>query len=626
MIYEFRNGPVRFDPQRLPSLSINPLTSHFERFLVRSDDLDPDIHFNIDGRCSYFVEDKFNDVLQNETAISREQLNHLSFFHLNIRSLQNKVDELSTLLSTLNIKFSVVGITETWLQDSPLGVNIDGYNFVYKNRRVRLGGGVGLYLSDNLDYKIRTDIYANEDEVMESLFVEIIRPHERNIIVGLIYRPPNQNVNDFVTRMNNVLEKISRDNKTCYLMGDFNLNLLNNENHNATGEFLDDLYSHLFFPLITLPSRITSHTASLIDNIFSNHVEHSYLRSGLLISDISDHLPIFSISSDYIRTNQRQESLFVRDKCEQNILNFLDEVDCINWSNLDGYNDPKICYSKFLERYSKAYEKHFPLKKLKRHPQLRKLWISQGLLKSIKKKNKLYKQYLSNPSSQKEEKYKTYKNKLNHSLRIAKRLYYDKRLNESKFNMRATWRLLNEVLNNKKLRPKPNSVFKVGDQEISDPMEIANRFCQYFSNIGPNLAKRIQSATSHKDFLSGDFSHSMFLDLATQEEIIDTTCKFPAGKSAGYDNIPMAIIKRSINSISSPLTHIVNLSIIHSIVPNELKIARVVPIFKSGDKALFSNYRPISVLPCLSKILERIIYNRIINYLNDFNVLCDNQY
>ena len=191
------------------------------------------------------------------------------------------------------------------------------------------------------------------------------------------------------------------------------------------------------------------------------------------------------------------------------------------------------------------------------HRQLRKPWISQGLLKSIKKKNKLYKQYLSNPSSQKEEKYKTYKNKLNHSLRIAKRLYYDKRLNESKFNMRATWRLLNEVLNSKKLRPKPNSVFKVGDQEIPDPMEIANRFCQYFSNIGPNLAKRIQSATSHKDFLSGDFSHSMFLDLATQEEIIDSTCKFPAGKSAGYDNIPMAIIKRSINSISSPLTHIV---------------------------------------------------------------------
>ena len=108
--------------------------------------------------------------------------------------------------------------------------------------------------------------------------------------------------------------------------------------------------------------------------------------------------------------------------------------------------------------------------------------------------------------------------------------------------------------------------------------------------------------------------------------IIDVASTFPAGKSAGYDNIPMSIIKRSICSISSPLTHIVNLSITHGIVPDELKIARVVPIFKSGDKALFSNYRPISVLPCFSKFLERIIYNRIINYLNDSDILCDNQY
>ena len=124
--------------------------------------------------------------------INREQSNHLLFFHLNIRSVQNKVDELSTLLSTLNIKFSVVGITENW--DSSLGVNIDGYNFVYKNRSAKTGGGVGLYVSDNLDFRIRTDIYVYEDDVMESLFIEIIRSYERNVIVGIIYRPPNQNV------------------------------------------------------------------------------------------------------------------------------------------------------------------------------------------------------------------------------------------------------------------------------------------------------------------------------------------------------------------------------------------------------------------------------------------------
>ena len=105
---EFRNRPtcIHFDHERLSSLSINPLTSDFERFLVRSDDLDPGIHFNIDGRCSYFVEDKFNEFFKTKLRSVHEQLNHLSFFHLNIRSLQNKVDQFSTLLSILNLKFS----------------------------------------------------------------------------------------------------------------------------------------------------------------------------------------------------------------------------------------------------------------------------------------------------------------------------------------------------------------------------------------------------------------------------------------------------------------------------------------------------------------------------------------
>ena len=88
--------------------------------------------------------------------------------------------------------------------------------------------------------------------------------------------------------------------------------------------------------------------------------------------------------------------------------------------------------------------------------------------------------------------------------------------------------------------------------------------------------------------------------------------------------ILLCIIKQSINLISAPLTHIVNLSIMHGIVPDQ--IARVVPIFKAGDKSIFSNYRPVSILPCFSKFLERIVYNHILCYLIDFNVLCDNQY
>ena len=88
----------------------------------------------------------------------------------------------------------------------------------------------------------------------------------------------------------------------------------------------------------------------------------------------------------------------------------------------------------------------------------------------------------------------------------------------------------------------------------------------------------------------------------------------------------MSIVKQSIHLISEPLTRIINLSIYHGIVSDEMKIARVIPAFKSDDQSLFTNYRPVSVLPSFSKFLERIIYNRLVHYLQSFNILCDNQY
>ena len=95
--------------------------------------------------------------------------------------------------------------------------------------------------------KIRADLSFDDIDVAESLFVEISRSHGKNIIDGVIYRPPNQRVGDFVSKHNDLLAKLSRENKICFIMGDFNLNLINFQHHQNTGEFLDGLHSHMFF-------------------------------------------------------------------------------------------------------------------------------------------------------------------------------------------------------------------------------------------------------------------------------------------------------------------------------------------------------------------------------------------
>lgn len=621
-IYELQNGPVNFDHDRLASLNFNPLCLDINNRVTLTNDLDPDSNFCLNSdHCKYYIEDQFNDMLSKQS-----QHINFSLLNLNIRSLPRNFDNLTNLLAHLNMQFSAIGITETWLQDSTHLVDINGYEFIHKHRSSRPGGGVGLYLSNDLDYTTRVDV--NIDEVAESLFVEINRSQGKNVIVGVIYRPPNQNINEFINKYNELVTYVSKQNKLCYIMGDFNLDLMKFQDHLATSEFLEGMYSNMFYPLITRPTRITTHTATLIDNIFTNDPNNHL--NGLLLNDISDHLPIFAILHGNIDHNSSNNNpTMTRVRSKENINKFKEQLRNIDWMEIEGYNNPHSAYTSFLEKYTKVYNTCFPLKRTKtKYNVNNKPWLSKGLLKSINRKNKLYKKYLSSPNPNSESCYKNYKNKLNHSLRIAKRLYYEKKLIDSKSNIKNTWKILNEIINKKNRKSKLPSTFKINNQETSNPTEIANKFCSYFSSIGPELAKSIQnpSKTSHKSFLTSHFTNSIVLSPTTEKEIKEIVSNLQAGKAAGYDNIPVDMIKQTIEYISKPLTHIINLSIAHSIVPDELKIARVIPLYKAGDPTDFTNYRPVSILPCFSKLFERVIYNRFIKYINKHNILNKNQY
>ena len=127
------------------------------------------------------------------------------------------------------------------------------------------------------------------------------------------------------------------------------------------------------------------------------------------------------------------------------------------------------------------------------------------------------------------------------------------------------------------------------------------------------------------DYLSGSFPNSIFLNPATENKIIKITNSFQSNKAADYDNISMSIIKHVASIISEPLTHIINLSISHGIVPDQMKIARIIPLYKADDESVLTNYRPISILPSSSKILEKNVYNRLTDHINKFNILYDNQ-
>ena len=129
-----------------------------------------------------------------------------------------------------------------------------------------------------------------------------------------------------------------------------------------------------------------------------------------------------------------------------------------------------------------------------------KPWITKGLLKSIKTKCNLYKKSLKYPSPLNITKYKKYKNKLIHLLKTSKRNFYDTKFDNAKSNLKETWKILNEIINKRKTRSKMPSSFVHNDQQIIDPLEIANKFNEYFTNVGPSLAEKLPTSTIPPDF------------------------------------------------------------------------------------------------------------------------------
>ena len=159
---------------------------------------------------------------------------------------------------------------------------------------------MGIFLKNHLNYSKRNDLNVF-NEICELLFVEIDRTKlikAKNIVIGVIYRPPNTEISHFIEIMKDIMEKIKNENKICYLLGDYNINLINVDSHNLTSEFNDIMYSGGFIPLITRPTRVTHTSATLIDNIYSNQIlDRDHSVNGIIMTDISDHYPIFHIAN-----------------------------------------------------------------------------------------------------------------------------------------------------------------------------------------------------------------------------------------------------------------------------------------------------------------------------------------
>ena len=582
-----------------------------------------------DKECAYFEPDQFCAEMEHMNS------KDISYFHLNCRGLSSNWELFRDLICDLHnehFSFDFIGLSEIFKCDNDLRLGLPGYhNLITRCRDRGNRGGVGLFIRENLNYKIRDDLSVFIPHVYESLFIELISTSvNNNIIIGVLYRPntqPKADMDIFSVNIYESMDRINSENKKGIIMGDVNVDLLKFGSHVKTNEYIENIFSRGFMPVITKPTRVTPSSATLIDHIYSNNISASS-KSGIIINDVADHFGIFHIVKSKV-SRSGNISTCKRNITKTNTNKFNHLLEQANFDYISQIDCPNHAFKEFINIYKKNFELAFPLtrsrsnnKFLKREP-----WVTAGFLSSSRTKTKLLRKKLKSPSECNIKNYKTYVKEFNKLKRILKISYYKDSLESNKFDMKKTWNILKQAIGKSNDKSNFPHSFKINDESVTNRTSISESFNTYFSKIGWSTSQNVPLSSKHyRKYLTNSVTNSMFLEPIESDTVIEVTNKLKPKSSSGHDNISTKLLKLTIHNIHQPLTHIINRSFSTGIVPEDLKVAKVIPIYKSSDKSELKNYRPVSLLSAFSKILEKIMFNKVMAFLDSNNILYKHQY
>ena len=556
----------------------------------------------------------------------------LSIIQLNIRGLYSKLGDLDYLLnsSLANKHPDVVLLCETWLTPRSPKPYLSGYDIERSDRLHKKGGGVGILMSARCKYKRRHDLEQRNCNSFESCFVEI---HNLNtkIILGSVYRPPNTDVKEFISATQDIIETCNKQGKKLVLGLDHNLDFLKEVQHSLTHTFLETIYDGGLVPMITKPTRITTTTATLIDNILVDQQLQSCASSGILIDTISDHLPCYTILSDIYPIRKKNLEITSRDMRRQNLLALktkLIEPDyLLPTPSLDVDAQFDEIHGKLLaaiDHFLPERTRSIPSRSVRQQD-----WMTPGLMISIKKNKMLYKKWIRTKTDVTHKAYTTYNSKLQWIKRKAKQEYYMESCRAHKHNMRNLWRTINKIIHKSHNKTEVIEKLKINNIEEHHRELIAEEFASYFSGVGKKFAEQMptpqKNLREHMKNIVMEQS-SIFMTPVTKSEVERHLKNLKPKNSSGLDNINNKLLKELVDCISEPLAMIFNNSISNGIFPTNMKTAKVIPLHKSKSKSETTNYRPISLLITISKILEKVVYKRVYNFLCDTKQLYISQY
>ena len=609
--------------------------------LLASDDFDCDI--DLSSYSPYVIQENVPDYIGDAK-------NNFSIFSLNCQSINAKYDKIKVVLEDFcskKVQFSVLNFQESWLKSDPNNNNevdlthfeLNGYKAYATGATSSSHGGVITYVMNIFESHIKLKFSSNN---FDAIFIEIKGNGLKPSVVCNIYRPPrndNRSISNFLNEFTPLITKICKENKNVFLTGDFNLDLIKANERDIYGEFLDLLLSLGLAPKISYPTRLAKYSASLLDLIFIKTDNNLLTKSknGIMHSSLSDHFGCFTFLEILVKKIIQPKFIEIQNEDEHSIKLLTESLANSNLNVIIGRDvttDPNITYAHIETEIHSQINRHLPVKKIKfnKYKHKKTPWITTGIITSMRFRDKLYRKFKSCPPSNPSfQIYKTnfnsYSKIINKLIKEAKCNYYSKEFDKYKSDMKKTWQTINSIMNrNRKVNNFPKYI-DTPNGKVSDKQEMANKLNEYFTNIGQNLANSIPSSNKvSNDYLKTRILTAFSFDWVTPNEVTKIVNGYKPKTSKGNDGISMKLFKSIFPSLVNAITLLINQSLTTSIFPNKLKIAKIMPLLKKPNIYQLNNFRPISLLPCVSKLIEKCVFNQLYSYFESNNLLYKSQY
>ena len=552
---------------------------------------------------------------------------------LNVNSLLLHIDEIRLIVKELGIHILAINETKLDVNIADELVGIEGYS-IKRCDRNRNGGGVAIYIKDNLFDKcsLRNDVPVSS---LEAVCVECKPVRSAPFIVFAWYRPPDESV-DIFRQLEETLQFLDNENKELILLGDTNCDLLANysreepESTNglpAHSKRLVETYDLFGFQqLINKATRVTLTSKTLIDHIATTN------KSNIVVSDVkeislSDHYLVYCVRK-FRGASKKQHKIIstrqMKNFCEESFLNDLKSVD---WKKIvTSTDDINQTVEQWSSMFSIILEKHAPMRN-RRVSEKFSPWLTKEFKLMCKSRDRLKKLAVSSKSDLLMQAYRQLRNRVNKLNENLKREFFTNKIASYDGDLKNTWKTINQVLN-KKTKTTHISSLEVEGKTVSGAMAIAESMNNFFCDIGENLSDKIPEASN--PLLSNEYevnpkSLKFHFEPVSIPQIERVFGKFDTSKGSGPDGLANFFLKIGLPVIAESLCDIFNLSLATGVFPDSWKIARVAPVFKSGQQDDSSNYRPISVLPFLARLFEKLVYNQVYAFLIKNKLLFSNQ-